>query len=75
MDFLVLGGLGAGVDRWVKTMFLPDTVDESSSPDEDDEIVGCIIFHDGVATTSGTARNIGKFMGRKDDIRMLFHGR
>jgi hypothetical protein len=71
--FLFLGVLGPEVDRWVKTMLLLEVVEESP-PDEDDKVVGCIISHGGVTTTSGTARKRGKYLGRKDDIIMLFHG-
>jgi hypothetical protein len=56
-DFLVLGGLGGGPDRWANTLLLREG-EESPSADEADKDLGCIFLHHSVAIASETSGKV-----------------
>jgi len=65
-----LDGLVAGPVRLVKTILLVEDAEESSSPGNTDDNVGCMIVHDGFAMTSKKAREVEQQMGRRKHINV-----
>lgn len=51
-------------------MLLLEDVEESSSPDNADDIVGCMIVHKGFVMTSKNTRKLEQQMGKRKHISM-----